>query len=476
MVPGLKILSSAQSKQCDLFTLQQESITGTDLMERASARLYQHITNYFGKNAVYHIVCGPGNNGGDGLCIAALMAERKIKVRCSVFAGEKSPSPEMQFRLNLPNTFKNTAISICNTAAELQFQPHEIIIDSLFGTGIHSPLQGLWADIIQRISQSGCAIASIDVPSGLLTETPQNNAPFVQANHTFTIQHPKPAFFYPENRIAFSVVDAGIRSDSVVSSDFYLDSGQPAVRVAIQQWLPHRPHFGHKGTFGHTLLIGGNEGMSGAIALSAKSCFNAGSGLTTVWAPPSAQIYLGQQPSVMHKTAGLHLPIPPEIDLHRFNSIAIGPGLGNNPQTSALLNELLSTLHQPLILDADALNILASDKDWLNRIPKGSLLTPHPKEFERLFGRTENGAQKLELLRQKCTELGIFILAKDNYSALCSPNGSIIFNGTGDHKMARGGSGDKLTGTIAGLFAQNQDMLKAATCAMFYCGEGGLVI
>jgi len=473
MVPGLKVLNAEQSRQCDAFTRNNEPISGHDLMERASARLFKQIITDYNTHTDYHIVCGPGNNGGDGLCIAALMFERKIKVRCSVIIGGKAPTPEMQQRLNLLPSF---LVEMCVSADDLQFKPREIIIDALFGSGINTALQGLWAQIVQRINLSGNCILSIDMPSGLYSQQPQHTAPFVQAQRTYTIQSPKPSFFYPENRVSFSVIDAGISTTIVNATDFFLDSGQPAVRNTMRQWLPHRPQFSHKGTFGHTLLIGGNEGMGGAIALSAKACPDAGSGLTTVWAPQAAQFYLGQQPSVMHITAGLHLPIPHSIDFNRFNSIAIGPGLGNTEQTTALLNELLNILNQPLILDADALNIIAQNPQWLNRIPKGSLLTPHPKEFERLFGKTENGFEKLNLLKHQCSALGLYILAKDTYSALCSPEGNLIVNGTGNHTMARGGSGDKLTGTIASLYAQNRDMFKSATCAMYYCGKGGLVI
>jgi NAD(P)H-hydrate epimerase len=476
MVPGLKILNASQAALCDEYTRQHEPISESDLMERASVRVAQQMVKDWGENASFHVVCGPGNNGGDGLCIAAFLAERKIQVRCSVFQGNKTLSAEMQLRLKLPEILNNCRITLCTSPTELHFLPGEIVVDALFGTGLRSQLTDFWAKITHQINQSGNRVVSVDIPSGLFTDAPQKQAPFVKANQTYTIQTPKISFFYPENQIQFSVIDAGINTGVVGTDYFYLDPGQPSVKNAVQQWLPHRSRFGHKGTFGHTLLIGGNEGMGGAIALAANACTHAGCGLTTVWAPQAAQFYLGQQPSVMHKIAPLQLPIPTELNLNRFSAIAIGPGLGVSHSATALLHELLINAQQPLILDADALNIIAQNKQWLKLIPKGSIITPHPKEFERLFGQVENGYHKLSLLKQLASELGIYILAKDTYSALCTPKGQIIFNGTGNHKLARGGSGDKLTGTIVSLFAQNKDMMKAATCAMYYCGQGGLFI
>ena len=476
MDPGLKILTAKESQYCDQQTALLESMNEHDLMERAAIRLFQHICKQNEGNAPLHIICGPGNNGGDGLCIAALAAATGLRTRVSLCCFGKQMSPAMQFRLKQHKDFQPLQIIEINNPDELNIQQDEIIIDAMFGTGLNSALQQPWDGLVAKINEAKVAVYSIDMPSGLFDNQPQSAAPYVNARLTLTVQAPKPTFFHPENNIVFEVVDCGINTDAITSSRYYLDPEYPPVIHQLKQLLPARPKHSHKGSFGHTLIIGGNYGMHGAAAIAAKACYDAGSGLTTVIAPSEATAHLSQLPGIMHKASALNKDAADLIQPDKYNSLAIGPGLGQTPETTALLTAILYKWQHPMVIDADALNIISKNLHLLEMVPAGSILTPHPKECERLFGPFNNSKEREFRLLQIAKKYNIYILAKDTYSLLACPEGNAFYNGTGSPKLARGGSGDKLTGMIAGLYAQSGVPRNAALAGMYFAGSEFTII
>jgi hydroxyethylthiazole kinase-like uncharacterized protein yjeF len=476
MDPGLKILTSAESKKCDALTMHQEGMHPHDLMDRATLRIFQRLLTFLSDNKPIIILCGPGDNGADGLCLASLLVSRGYIVESKICLFGKTPSASLSFRIALYEHQKTVNIQIVQEINEVVIPENTVIIDALFGTGLTRPLQHEWLTLIESINRSGGEIISIDMPSGLPDEPGNEYFPFVKTTKVLTLQSPKPSLLYPENKIVFDVLDCGILTESITTSRFYLNYPDTDIANQIQQLLPKRPKHSHKGTYGHTLLIGGNKGMHGAIAMAAKSCYEAGSGLTTVLSPESATPFLSVLPQIMHIPCSLNVQAITGLPLEKFNSIAVGPGLNNTSETCSLVAAVLKKFHFPLIMDADALNILAANPDMLKLLPQGSLLTPHPAEFKRLFGPTANGKEQEKLALLKSKEYGIYILAKNTYSFLACPDGKVFYNGTGDAKLARGGSGDTLTGIIAGLFAQNQNMRDAALAGMYYAGVGKSVI
>lgn len=476
MDPGLKILTSAQNKECDTCTAFAEGMNSHDLMDRATIRIFQHLQNQIPKNIPICCLCGPGNNGADGLCLSILFATQGYEVETKICLLGKRPSTELEFRMKLYASQTQINMQVIQQFDELNLNENSLIIDALFGTGLTAPLQNEWESLIHAINSQKRPIISLDMPSGLSDEINDAQTPRIHSQKVIAIQTAKPSLLYAENQIDFDIVDCGIEINHVNTNRFFLDPNSPSVAAQMQKLLPQRHRHSHKGTNGHTLLVGGNYGMHGAIAMAAKSCYEAGSGLTSVITPANATSYFAHIPEIMLHCHDLNAKAISQINLHKYDSLAIGPGLGVNTETVDLLTTLLTSYASPMILDADALNLLAQNKELMSLIPAGSLLTPHPKEFERLFGPSSNGQDKEKKALEISIEKGIFILAKNTYSFLSCPDGKVFYNGTGNSSLARGGSGDKLTGMIAGLYAQNRQMRDAALSGMYYAGIGKPII
>ncbi len=446
-----------------------------DLMDRAVQRIFQHLQTLLTSDTAITIICGPGNNGADGLCLASLLAAKGFRVSTKICLFGKKPGQTLSFRMALYSGQPGIHLDIVHDVQNIVIPKNTVVIDGLFGTGLSNPLQDAWKLLAEKVNASGAEIISIDTPSGLPDEPDNKNITWIKAGKVIAIQTPKPSLLYPEFKIDFSVVDCGIVTDSIDTNRYFLDTNSQ-VYEQLKSLLPERPRHSHKGTFGHTLLIGGNIGMHGAISMAARACYDAGSGLTTALSPESAAACLANYPGIMHLSRTLDEKAIEDLPAEKYRSIAIGPGLGNNAETHKLLEAVIKHFHLPLIADADALNILAEKPEMLSQLPKGSLLTPHPAEFNRLFGSTKSGREKEILAVQKSQELGIYILAKDTYSLLACPDGNVFYNGSGNAKLARGGSGDTLTGMIAGLYAQNQNMRDAALAGMYFSGAGKMII
>ncbi len=456
--------------------MEHEPISSIDLMERAAGKCSDWLLQQYPDAASFAIFCGKGNNGGDGLAIARMLMENKYPV--SIYILEFGHRGTDDFQVNLARLQKMAThdIHFIQSAQNFHsFQQGQIIIDALFGSGLNRNLEGVTADLVQYINNAGCEIISIDIPSGLFVDRSSKDAITIQANHTLSFQCYKPAFLYAENEEAVGeihVLDIGLHHDfyqSVVNQFELLDD------VVIHSIYKPRKKFSHKGTYGHALLVAGSYGKTGAALLSAKACLHSGVGLLTCHIPacgygilqtavPEAMVTTDFNSSFLTKV---------EDDLTKFESIGIGPGIGTASVTKMMLKEIFNSYRSPLILDADALNIIAGQKDLLNLIPAGSILTPHPKEFERLFGETHNDFDRVAMALQKAKELNCIIILKGHHTFIATADGKGFFNSTGNPGMATAGSGDVLTGILTGLLAQGYNSVDVAILGVYLHGLAG---
>ena len=471
----MKILSAAQIKQLDLFTIQTEAISSIDLMERASQAFVDWFCEQFseGKQPIL-IFCGPGNNGGDGLAIARLLDQRSYHVQLVICQISKQRSSD--FEENFKRLHKRTRVPVIELQSGDQWPALEraaILIDAIFGSGLNRPVKGYWGELLEYLNQSSALRVAVDIPSGLFADR-HSEGPCFQADFTLSFQLPKLAFLFPEN--AQWLGDWSIRPIGLQQA--FIDQApchQALVTEAfIRPFLKSREKFGHKGSYGHALLVVGSYGKTGAAILAARACLRAGAGLVTVHAPASSypilQVAIPEAMSSIdpHEQSVSVLP-----DLKPYRSIGIGCGLGTAKATQEAFRQFLNSSPPPSVFDADALNILAIDQDLLTAIPKGSILTPHPGEFKRLFGASENDFERHEKQRSWAMKLGCYILLKGAHSCIACPDGHCYFNSTGNPGMATAGSGDVLTGILTALLAQGYSAYEAVLLGVYLHGLAG---
>jgi ADP-dependent NAD(P)H-hydrate dehydratase / NAD(P)H-hydrate epimerase len=470
----MKIFSNSQIRAWDNFTIAQEPIASIDLMERASRAFVERFINYYSPNRSIKVFCGLGNNGGDGLAVCRLLLERGYTIECYVWRIQGKASPD--FALNYQRLLKLMPIQELNEIAQFPtITKEDVLIDALWGSGLNRALSGISADLINVINQSKADVVSIDIASGLFADThTPSNASVIQPKHTFTFQIPKLAFLLPENATFvgnWEVLDIGLHQEyaqSTSSRYFYSD------KKFIQALLRNRPKFSHKGTFGHALLMMGSFGKIGAAVLATQACLRSGVGLTTIQSPYCGyQILQTSTPEAMCMvdTQKDFLSVLP--DLKPYSAVGIGCGIDKHPLTVNVLESLLREAHQTLVLDADALNILAENPRLLNLLPRESILTPHPKEFERLTRPVSNHFERLDLLVNFASVYQVYVILKGANSAIATPDGEVYFNSNGNSGMATGGSGDVLTGLLTGLCAAGYSSKSATLLGVFLHGLSG---
>lgn len=471
MIP---VLSAQQNREADAYTMAHEPISPADLMERAAGRCFDYISRHFAKEKPVLLFCGTGNNGGDGLVIARKLPEAGYKVR--VFVVRYNDKSSAEFDLNLK---KLAGIDITVIREEKHFpliDKNDMVVDALLGTGLSRPPEGLMADLIQHINSHSAFTIAIDLPSGLYADSCSviHKDRIINAHLTLSFQVPKLAFFFPENAKhtgEIKILEIGLHRGFLSSCKTTYYVTEP---VDVARNIPARKAFSHKGTYGHALLISGSKGKAGAAVLAAHACLRSGVGLLTVQAPRCAhQVLQTVVPEAMLCPEDGDDHVLSVNDWTKYQAMGIGPGLGTNEDTARMLKFVLQEYKGPVVFDADALNILSENKTWLSFLPAGSILTPHPKEFERLFGKTSDDFERLELLKTSAAKYGIHILLKGRYSLLATPGGYIHINTTGNPGMATGGTGDVLTGIITGLLAQGIGPLAAAVSGMWLHGMAG---
>jgi len=351
-----------------------------------------------------------------------------------------------------------------------------IIIDAIFGSGLSKPIEGFAAEVIRLINDTNSTRIAIDIPSGLYADqhSALPKAAIVKADYTLTFQYPKLSFLFAENEHyvgKWIVLPIGLMDEATKDKEirnFTID------RADAFSLLKSRTQFSHKGHFGHALLIAGSYGKTGAAVLAAQAALRSGAGLVTAHLPASSrQIMQTAAPEVMVSIDNNDRFISHHPDLSLFNTIAIGPGLGLAKETQQALKLLIQNATVPLLFDADALNILAENKTWISFIPPLSIFTPHPKEFERLFGKFANAFERNKRQIEFSVMHRIYIVLKGAFTSISTPDGKCFFNTTGNPGMATGGSGDVLTGVILGLLAQGYHPQEAAILGVYLHGLAG---
>jgi hydroxyethylthiazole kinase-like uncharacterized protein yjeF len=469
----LPLLTSQQIREADAYTIANEPISSVHLMERASKAFVGWFINHFpDKKQSISIYCGTGNNGGDGLAIARMLYDhhyKAINVKITRFSKKSSDD----FNANLKKLQKVIPLIEIKTNEDFPDESSPIIIDAMLGSGLNKPLMGDYKKLVEQLNGLKKTIVSVDVPTGFFTEGEvKRESAAIKANLVITFQQPKINFLLPESGPfidCWEVVNIGIDEKFVQS----LDSPYQFVTEKDIRWLIRSRHkFSNKGTYGHALIIAGQAKTMGAALLCASGCAHAGAGLTTGCVPESGLIALNSYlPEIMALIR--HSEDVTDIEWDKFTTMGIGPGLGNNANTLALLTNIFINYHKPVVIDADALNVLAENKQLWAMIPEGSILTPHMKEFDRLFGEHSSWWQRLQTARQKAVEHKICIVLKNDYTITATPTGKLYFNSTSNAAMATGGMGDILTGIITALLAQKYSSEEACIIGNYIHGKAG---
>jgi NAD(P)H-hydrate epimerase len=473
----MKIVTSQTAKQWDTYTIEFGKISSLDLMERAAQAFVEKFTTLFSPHdGLIKIFSGLGNNGADGILIARLLSEKLYPVEVFVVKYSSSSSKEFEFQLEQYRKQNLVLNFIEQPNEELNIEPNHIVIDAILGTGLNKPLPDLCNWVIKKINESGAVVVSVDIPTGLNPDYCVSNSEIILADYTLTFQAPKLSSFFPTTGRYYGdvyVLDIGLLDD-------FWDhvTNEPPLMIEpdyISLKLKPRCKFSHKGTFGHVLVVAGSHGFAGAAVLCAKASLKCGAGLTTVYVPKklSTIIHVSVPEAMVleDKKNNNYLETFPSIE--KFNAIAIGPGLGIQKETEALVYKFIKKSFQPLVIDADAINILAENKNWLKLIPKNTIFTPHPKEFERLVGRAENDLARFELLKEFTKKYQFYCILKGAHTCISCPDGEVYFNTTGNPSMAKGGSGDVLTGIIAGLLAQGYSAKESCIIGVYWHGLAG---
>jgi NAD(P)H-hydrate epimerase len=469
----MKILSAKQIRELDAYTIKTEPVSSIDLMERASHAFVEWFAGKFPKEKEVMVFCGPGNNGGDGLAISRILLEVNYRVKTFILSSEKYSE---DFKKNQSRLSKISTIFYIRSKKDIPDIPDDsVVIDAIFGSGLTRPVQGLYADVIQSINASVSVIVSVDIASGLFSDAPNSaDDVIVSPHYTLSFQLPKLAFLLPQNEKhtgEWHIADIGLSKDFIkgAKTDNYYVTEED-----IRPLVRKRKKFSHKGNYGKCLLIGGSYGMTGAMVLAARASLRTGAGLSFTYVPKGAyEILQSSVPENIVLTDPENSFISEIPDLANYNAIGIGPGLGRQKETAAALKKLLRQSTTPLVIDADALNIISANRDLIEMIPEGSILTPHPKEFERLAGSSSDDFERLDLLKKFAGKINSTVILKGAHTAVAAPDGKIYFNSTGNPGMATGGSGDVLTGIITSLLGQGYDSYEAALTGVFMHGYAG---
>jgi NAD(P)H-hydrate epimerase len=471
----MKIFSAEQFRSWDAFTVEHEPITSVELMERAAQACVNWMVTKEWEGKPIKVFCGKGNNGGDGLAIARLLIDQGYYVEVYILEFGKQGSDEFQQNLQRLHNITDE-LHFLQSQEQFPFlQTKDIIIDALFGTGLNKPLHGLSAELIRHINDSGATVISIDVPSGLFIDDSSADNTIIQANYTLTFQSLKLGLLLQDNASyigEIKLLHIGLHPEFLKKEEASFELVEAGF---IKQIYRPRNRFAHKGHFGHALIAAGSWGKIGAAILAAKACLRSGVGLLTCYIPscgygvmqtsvPEAMVVSDNNPMILASM--------PE-DLKKYSAIGIGPGIGTDPATENFLSKLIAVCKKPMVLDADALNCLALQKEVLTSLPPYSILTPHPKEFDRLFGKHNSDFERITTARNKAMELQIIILLKGHHTFIATPLGACYFNSTGNAGMAKGGCGDVLTGILTSLLAQGYEPVHAAIFGVYLHGLAG---
>ncbi len=474
----MKIFTSTQIHELDQYTIDHEPIRSIDLMERAARVLTQAITESWPATMPVVIFAGPGNNGGDALAVSRMLNEQNYHVQTFLFniTGKLSADCTESKQRLCDKKGRALFTEVTQEFEPPQLGPDYLVIDGLFGSGLNKPLAGGFASLVKYINASKANVVSIDVPSGLMTEDNTYNvsANIIRATQTLTLGQLKLSFLFPENQIHIGevrVLDIKLSQEGIAKIEApytLMEEGE------ARQLIRKRNPFAHKGQMGHALIIAGSYGMAGAAILATRACLRSGVGKVTIHTPkrnvailqtavPEAIVSIDREETTFTE-------VIPTVD---YQAMGVGPGLGTSEQTALSLFAQIRGTQCPVVADADALNILANRRTWLQQLPKGIILTPHPKELERMEGKSIDSYEQLMKARDMAERIQGYVVLKGHHTAICMPDGHVVFNTTGNAGMATAGSGDVLTGIITGLLANGYTREQACLLGVYLHGLAG---
>lgn len=474
----MKIFRTEQIKELDRYTILNEPIESIDLMKRASQCFVNFFQSEITADRPVYVFAGHGNNGGDALVVANLLINLGYNVSTYLFNTENKLSPDCERNKNALLLFPHVNfIEITNSFSPPFLQENDVVIDGLFGSGLNRPPEGGFAAVVKFINQSNATVYSIDIPSGMFGEDNSGNNPetIIKADKTLTFQAPKLSFFMSDNSNytgEWKILDIGLHPDVLQDTPSHYHYTE---KKDVSEILKPRSKFAHKGNFGHALLIAGSKGKTGAAVLAAKACMKSGTGLLTCHIPECGYFILQAAfPEAMTST-------DPEKDYisripehtEQFNAIGIGPGIGQHSGTTTALETLFSSYKRSIVIDADALNLISQNEHLKKLIPSKSILTPHPKEFDRIAGDSVSPYNRLQKARDLAETLDCYIVLKGAYSAIITPEKECWFNSTGNPGMATAGSGDVLTGILTGLLGQGYTPFESCLLGVYIHGLAG---
>lgn len=474
----MKLYSAEEIRAWDEYTIKNEPIASVDLMERAATKCFKWLSGHFNQVADFEVFCGMGNNGGDGLAIARLLAQEGKNVTVYVIKTGDNGSPDFETNLKRLKETKANLVQVDSDKQLPPIPPYAIIIDALFGTGLKRPLDGLAAKTVEHINSFVNTKISIDVPSGMPADFVSNYSDYkvvIVADLTLSFQQLKQSFLFAEmgkNVGELVVLDIGLSHEyqQQTPSNFYWLQHNDVKSV-----LKPRNRFSHKGTYGHALLIGGSMGKAGAMLLASKACVKTGAGLTTAFIPRCAYTPIQTfVPEAMAETIQKEdlLDFMPH-DTKSYTAIGLGMGMGTQITTRDAMDDFMAGVEgEKLVIDADALNCLSinfTDRKKV-KLPAGAILTPHPKEFDRMFGESKSSYERLQKQTDAAQKHKVYIVLKGTHTSIALPTGEVYFNSTGNAGMATGGSGDVLTGIITALRTQGYTQKEACILGVYLHG------
>ncbi|HEY0978803.1 MAG TPA: NAD(P)H-hydrate dehydratase [Flavobacteriales bacterium] len=470
MIP---LLSVRQLRQVEARTIAQ-GVPALDLMERASAHCVDRLLGLYPASKPIVVLCGMGNNGGDGLVMAKLLQRLGRSVRVVVAPHRTQGSPEFETQLARCRSVGIDPVQWDEGQLDMPFSSDDLVVDALLGSGLDRPLAGVMRTVVAKLLEMRPEVIAIDRPTGWGVEEPAADRFCVRATHTFVLELPEYRMLLPDEAPFIGrihVLPIGLDADAIRAEPTNYYRLEPS---DVRALLPYRASQAHKGSFGHALLMAGGPGKVGAALLATQAALRSGSGLITLRTTAGNEVLVhasAPEALVSVDAGGEALSIPPELTA--YSAIGIGPGIGTAEATAKLLKHLVQEVRVPLVLDADALNLLALNSTWVPFLPPGSILTPHPKEFDRLAGSSSSSVERLERAQAFAQKNRVILVLKGGPTAICSPDGRVFFNPTGNVGMAKGGSGDCLTGIITALCAQGLPPEAAALAGVYVHGSAG---
>lgn len=464
----MKVFPVSVIREIDSYTIENEPVLSVDLMERAATVLSERIIQLYPESD-FSVFAGPGNNGGDALFVALKLLNRGFKVNVWLYYIDQLSTDCDQARERLIVNYPESITEIPRDFKPATIAVSDVIIDGLFGSGLNRKPEGFFAEIIDWINFLPNIKIALDVPSGLFGENVSMDN-VLKVNYTLALQFPKLSFFFAEHADIigiWEVLDIKLHSEAIQTyqTNYYYQKAENLIRI-----LKKRDKFSHKGTFGNVLLIAGKNGMAGASVLAAKAVLKSGAGLVYVSGPSCNRVIVqtALPESIFIDSGENEITGLPEFS--KYDILAFGPGVGTGVGTLKVLEEILYSALFPLVIDADGLNIISENPYLLDLIPPESILTPHPGEFDRLFGKSVSSEGRLKKLQEAAIEKQLYIILKGANTAIACPDGKVIFNSTGNSGLSTAGSGDVLTGLIAGFIAQKYSLCEAAQLAVYLHG------